>query len=91
MGGGGSVPGSSTPPTQFRSPMFQVQQTCACGRKYWPNQVWIHEKCGVVNHQETVTVATNGPELVVNRKLDRHNKEARRQYMREYMRKRRGG
>lgn len=75
--------------------MFQVQQTCACGKKYWPAQRWIHEKCGIVNHQETVTIATNGPELVVNaasnvvvnRSKDRHKKTPERlAYVRQKMR-----
>jgi len=67
--------------------MVQVQQTCACGQKYWPTQKWIHEKCGVVNHQETVT------NVVVNaRSKDRHKRtEKRSEYMAEYMRKRRAG
>jgi hypothetical protein len=65
--------------------MPQVQQTCRCGGKYWPTQKWIHEKCGVVNHPGTVS--TN---VVVNRGKDRHkDKDARRVYLREYMRKRR--
>lgn len=69
--------------------MYQVQLTCTCGEKYWPSQRWIHEKCGVVNHQETVTVATDA---VVNRSQDRHKKTPERAaYMREYMRKRRAG
>jgi hypothetical protein len=74
---------------------MQVQQTCKCGQKYWPSQKWIHEKCGVVNHQETVTTATNGPEVVVNaapavvvnRSKDRHKKTPERlEYIRQKMR-----
>jgi hypothetical protein len=58
------------------------QQTCSCGVKYWPKQRWAHEKC--VNHQELVA------NVVVNRNVDRHkDKEARKVYLREYMRKRR--
>jgi hypothetical protein len=71
-----------------------VQQTCTCGEKYWPSQRWIHKECGVVNHQETVTTATNvvvnTDPVVVNRSRDRHKKtEGRAAYMREYMRKKR--
>jgi hypothetical protein len=25
--------------------MYQVQQVCACGKKYWPNQAWQHNGC----------------------------------------------
>jgi hypothetical protein len=61
-------------------PVANQQITCVCGEKYWPAQRWIH-----VNHQE---VASN---VVVNRRRDRHKKsDARRRYMAEYMRKRRG-
>jgi uncharacterized OB-fold protein len=71
--------------------MYQVQQTCKCGQKYWPSQRWIHEKCGVVNHQETTTLATNtvvnASNVVVNRSKDRHKKKPERlEYVKKKMR-----
>lgn len=79
--------------------MVQVQQTCSCGEKYWPSQRWIHEKCGVVNHQETVTTASNTvvnasvvvvnakDDVVVSRTRDRHKKSPdRREYVKLKMR-----
>jgi hypothetical protein len=42
----------------FGGLLYQVQQTCKCGAKYWPSQRWIHEECGVVS-PTTVTTATN--------------------------------
>lgn len=88
------------PPAFFGVNLVQVQKTCSCGGKYWPAQKWIHEKCGVVNHQETVTTATDPVDSVVvnapkkrNRKAtqfrsaDRHKpSEARRQYVNQKMR-----
>src|SRR4051812_1686764 len=77
--------------------MLQVQQVCACGKKYWPSQRWVQKKGGVVTHKEPVTTATTGVVKVVVKKRtkDRHkNKEARREYlrlkMREHRAKRRG-
>lgn len=81
-GGPVSWRGRPSPHSKLGTLMVLVQQMCACGEKYWPNQKWIHEKCGVVNHQETVTVAAK---VVVNRSKDRH--KPRKEYMREYMRK----
>jgi hypothetical protein len=56
-----------------------------CGKEYWRNQAWQHDKCTVAN--KPVLVANS----VANRKKDRHkNKEHRKAYMRELMRKKRG-
>jgi hypothetical protein len=65
---------------------------CVCGREYWANQAWIHKACVVVNDPVVVNAPVVNMEcpVVVNaRSGDRHNKEARRAYMREYMRRRR--
>lgn len=60
---------------------------CICGKDYWPAQEWFHEACRV----PTNVVVNTSDAVVVNRKKDRHKKtEGRAEYMREYMRKRRG-
>jgi hypothetical protein len=52
---------------------------CSCGKSYWPSQKWIHAGCVVVNTDEVV--------VVNKRSKDRHKKtDARRKYLREYMR-----
>jgi hypothetical protein len=68
------------------------RRSCPAGHEYWfPGERWQHEKCVVVNHQESVTTASN---VVVNeRSKDRHKKTPERleyvkQKMREYRKKR---
>jgi hypothetical protein len=61
-----------------------------CGKEYWRNQAWQHDKCVV--HKLVANVVVNKPKVVANkdRKKDRHkNKAARLEYARNLMRKRR--
>jgi hypothetical protein len=75
------------------------RRSCPAGHDYWfPGERWQHEKCGVVNHQESVTTTTNvvvnASNVVVNeRTKDRHKKTPERleyvkQKMREYRKRR---
>lgn len=66
-----------------------------CGRSAWPAQAWQHKNCTAQRIPPEVVVA-NAPEIAVtNEKVvaNRHgqyaDKEKRREYMRNYMAKRR--
>ena len=40
--------------------MVHVQQTCSCGKKYWPTQAWIHNGCATNTRMASDSVtATN--------------------------------
>ena len=72
---------------------MSAQLICeGCGRKYWPQQWWVHEGCAV-NHQPKAkppVVVNTDEDVVVNRSKDRHTKcEHRTKYMKDYMQRRR--
>lgn len=73
-----------SPPEFFA--MFPSQINCACGKAYWPNQVWAHRGCVVNASVVNDFVVNDEQDFVVNK--DRHRKTPERAaYMREYMRK----
>ena len=58
--------------------------TCkGCGKEFWPNQAWQHEKCA-----SNVQPASNTETNKASNK-QRWNREAYNAYQRDYMRKRR--
>lgn len=63
--------------------MHQVQQTCSCGRKYWPTQAWQHNGCAI-NKDKPAAINT-----ITTRTPNRRERVVYNEYMREYMRKRR--
>lgn len=76
------------------------QLECVCGVKYWPNQAWQHKGCVAVPVANTVTnqsVSNQSVSNSVSNSLDglrvtnwrKANPDRYREYMREYMRKRR--
>ena len=76
-----------------------MKVTCSCGRSYWPNQAWIHERCAAsvtpVSRSSASNDATNGATnaetsgAVSERTLNRRKREDYNAYQRELMRKRR--
>ena len=84
--------------------MAQSKTDCSCGRSYWPNQAWQHERCvqAAVEPQDATNSVPNAVvhnEMVVHkpqsavvhkRSSDRHkNGDKRKAYKREWMRQRR--
>lgn len=65
-----------------------------CGKDYWHNQQWIHDKCVVANTKKKVAnkavmVANSVVTTVANKHGVYKDKESRLKYMRDLMRKRR--
>lgn len=84
------MPGTANPLTQFGVFMLQVQQTCSCGKKYWPSQAWIHNGCNASGlRYADPDMANTASTDVANKTYRYRDPEKRRAYQREYMRKRR--
>jgi len=82
-----------------------MKVTCSCGRSYWPNQAWIHERCAVVatpvsrvatsvtesvaTHVATRRESSAGGEVERVQEWREKNRERYNERMREYRRKRR--
>jgi len=70
---------------------------CSCGKSYWPNQAWMHDKCAI-NDNQSAKVAINKAinssievtkKIVDGKSANRRDKKDYNDYMREYMRKKR--
>lgn len=75
-----------------------MKLTCSCGQSYWPNQAWIHRSHGVANAASedvansmanTSDMANSASNNVANKTYQYRDAEMRREYQREYMRKKR--